>query len=128
MEEKKKAYKVCHVTLDGELESINHLVELKYEIGVEVKALAGSALFLFATLEDAIRGSDSFITHSKIFEVEYTPTTLDIRPAKHRHTLIPWSISAFSLDISHIIPNQPKISLFPRGTIFADSVTLLREV
>ena len=129
-----KAYKVCYVNQEEELESLNHLVTLNYEIGVEVKPPEGSALFLFDSLENARRATSEYSCSYKIFEVEYVPTTLDIRQMEYGYTLIPWTIhTSVYLDVDNVQPHawitcQPRETKFPHGTIFADSVTLLKEI
>ena len=84
-----------------------------------------SALFVFKTKEDCEQFAKELDETNllSIWEVEYTPTQLHTYPASNPHFIvIPWSMWN----------GKPEIGWgewrFPKGTVFADSIKLVREI
>lgn len=127
---KRKGFKVCYKPpkIENLTSTIFHSKHsLQYRIGEEVKPKEG-LLFCFDTLENAILfwGGDNY---GKIFECD-----LEQVPGPQR--VIDMNYSCGFEDITnfwnawnlHESPQNITTRTIPRGTIFATSVTLLREI
>jgi len=100
---------------------------VEYKLGEPAFAYPGSALFVFGTESHAehfwLASEAYYNCQVSIWEVEYTPTQLHTYPASNPHfTVIPWSMWN----------GKPEIGWgewrFPKGTVFADSIKLVREI
>lgn len=129
MSKTKTGYKVVNNSLESSMQRImsrKTIVSLGVQYKVEewVKSkIPEMPLFVFENKEDALTYCNEF-QFLKCFECEYVPS-------KHKVCFIFNGLFTYEVEkelLRHKHIKEPPSYLWPKGTVFADSVKLVREV